>query len=119
MFLCTALQKLRDDDASALPADRVLEMAVKNGAHAMGLEDCDGIYAGARADLILIDLMQPNMQPIHNIAKNLVYAGNRANVCLTMVDGRIRYENGEYRVGCEPAEIYRRCEEITRRLTRD
>lgn len=119
MFLCTALQKYRNGDAAAMPADRVLEMAVKNGAYAMGLEHCDGIYVGAKADLILIDLMRPNMQPVHNIAKNLVYAGNRADVCLTMIDGRILYENGEYRIGCSPEEIYRRCASIARRLTQD
>ena len=94
-------------------------MAVINGAHAMGLEQSDGIYAGAKADLILIDLMRPNMQPVHNIAKNLVYAGNRSDVFLTMIGGRILYENGEYRIGCSPEEIYRRCAGIARRLTQD
>ncbi|MFR9191421.1 MAG: amidohydrolase family protein, partial [Anaerotruncus massiliensis (ex Togo et al. 2019)] len=39
MFLATGLQKLRENDASAMPADRVLEMATVGGARAMGLSD--------------------------------------------------------------------------------
>ena len=33
----------------------------------------------------MIDLMQPNMQPIQNIEKNLVYSGSKQNVKMTMI----------------------------------
>ena len=69
MFLVTGLQKVYCDDPEAVPARDVLEMAVTNGAHAMGLTDCDMIAPGKCADLIMIDLTQPNMQPLHNIEK--------------------------------------------------
>ena len=36
------------------------------------------------------------MRPIHNIPKNLVYAGSKQNVVMTAVDGRILYENGNF-----------------------
>ena len=46
----------------------------------MNLSDCDVLVKGKQADLIMIDLHQPNMQPIHNIRKNLVYSGSKQNV---------------------------------------
>ena len=41
----------------------------------MQLEDCDRL-AGKKADIVMIDLNQPNMQPENNIVKNLVYSGS-------------------------------------------
>ena len=46
MFLVTGLQKVFCDDPEAVPAMDVLKMAVTNGAHAMGLSDCDSIAPG-------------------------------------------------------------------------
>lgn len=106
MFLVTALAKLREQDAAACPAEEVLTMAITGGAAAMGLTDCDCIAEGKQADLIVIDLHQPNMQPVHNCVKNLVYSGSKQNVSLTMVAGRILYENGSFHVGEEPEQIY-------------
>lgn len=106
MFLVTALAKLREQDAAACPAEEVLTMAITGGAAAMGLTDCDCIAEGKQADLIVIDLHQPNMQPVHNCVKNLVYSGSKQNVRLTMVAGRILYENGSFHVGEAPEQIY-------------
>lgn len=116
MFLVTGLQKLREKDAAACDALSVLKMAACGGALAMGLNDCDCIAEGKKADIVLIDLNQPNMQPINNIAKNLVYSGSKSNVKITMVNGKILYENGEYFIGDSPENIYSRANEITERL---
>lgn len=80
MYLAAVLQKLRCGDAAALPADDVLHMATVGGAQAMGLSDCDVLAPGKQADLIVIDLQRPNMQPVHNAARNLVYSGSKENV---------------------------------------
>ena len=101
------LQKLRCGDAAALPADDVLRMATVGGAQAMGLTDCDVLAPGKQADLIVIDLQRPNMQPVHNVARNLVYSGSKENVRLTMVAGRVLYENGAFFVGEPVQDIYR------------
>ena len=108
MFLATALQKLSRHDASAMDAGRVLRMATEGGAMAMGLTDCLELAPGQQADLILIDLDQPNMQPEYHLDKNLVYSGSKSNVKLTMVAGKVLYENGEYHIGADPEEIYAR-----------
>ena len=108
MYLASVLQKVRRFDAAAGGADAVLEMACVGGARAMGLDDCDDIAPGKRADLVVIDLQRPNMQPLHNVPRNLVYAGSKENVRLTMVNGRVLYENGEFFVGGDPAALYAR-----------
>ena len=64
----------------------------------------------------MIDLHQPNMQPINHIVKNLVYSGSKSNVDLTMIAGKILYERGSFFIGEDPEAIYAKANEITRRL---
>ncbi len=116
MFLVTGLGKLKEEDAAAVPAEKVLQMAVSGGAAAMGLEGCDCLAPGKLADLIMIDLHQPNMQPLNNTVKNLVYSGSKQNVKLTMVNGRILYEDGRFGIGVEPEAVYRKANEIIERM---
>lgn len=112
MFLVTGLAKLREEDASAVDAWEVLKMATVNGAKAMYLPDTDVLASGKAADIIMIDLHQPNMQPINNIPKNLVYSGSKQNVKMTMIQGRILYENGIFTDAYDVEEIYRKANEI-------
>lgn len=112
MFLMTGLQKIACNDASACPADKVLQAATIGSARAMTLSDCDCIAAGKQADLIVIDLDQPNMQPLNNIGKNIVYSGSKQNVKLTMCAGKILYENGDFFIGEKPETIYKKANEI-------
>lgn len=116
MFLTTGLGKIRENDAAAVPADKVLSMAACGGARAMGLADCDCLAVGKLADLVMIDLQQPNMQPINNIVKNLVYSGSKQNVRLTMVNGRVLYEKGKFAIGVEPKLVYEKANEIIGRM---
>lgn len=116
MYLACVLQKLRLNDAAACPAENILLAACSGGARAMGLDGCDSLAEGKAADLAVISLHRPNMRPIHDVAKNLVYSGTRDNVRMTMVAGRILYENGEFRVGCDAEEIYAEAEKYTKEL---
>lgn len=112
MFLMTGLQKIADKDAAACPADTVLKAATVNSAKAMGLNDCDTVAVGKQADLVVIDLMRPNMQPLNNIGKNIVYSGSKENVILTMCAGKILYENRQFNIGEDPEVIYSKANEI-------
>lgn len=119
MFLVTGLAKLKQKDASAVDAMEVLKMATVNGALAMGLRDADILAAGKLADIIMIDLMQPNMQPINNIPKNIVYSGSKSNVAMTMIGGRILYEKGRFFLAEQPEDIYRKAGQIKERLVKE
>lgn len=112
MFLVTGLQKVQNEDASACDAVEVLKMATVNGARAMRLNDCDVLAAGKKADFIEIDLNQPNMQPLNNPVKNIVYAGSKQNVKRTVVNGKTLYENGSFFIGEQPETVYRKANEI-------
>ncbi len=116
MYLINILAKLDERDAAAGDPARILEAAVGEGARAMGLPDCDRIAEGKQADMIVIDMRRPNMRPVHNIVKNLVYSGNPGNVLMTMIAGRILYEKGEFFVGEDPETVYREAERQTREL---
>ncbi|MBD5456079.1 MAG: amidohydrolase [Lachnospiraceae bacterium] len=116
MFLVTGLAKLKENDASAVDALEVLKMATVNGAKAMGLFDADVLAEGKLSDLIMIDLNQPNMQPLNNIAKNIVYSGSKANVKMTMIHGKILYENGTFYTEEKPEEIYKKANDIVNKL---
>lgn len=112
MYLTTALQKVINNNASVMDAIKVLEMSTRIGANVMGLTDCDTLSPGKLADLIVIDLHKPNMQPLNNILKNLVYSGNKQNIKLTMINGKILYENGKFDIGVKPEEIYKEANKI-------
>ena len=115
MFLVSGLQKLTVG-AAAADAIKVLHSACSVGAKMMGLDDCDCLKPGKQADLIMLDLHMPNMQPLNNIAKNVVYSGSKANVALTMVAGRILYERGAYTFDVDPEAVYARANEIIARI---
>lgn len=116
MFLVTGLAKLREQDASAVDAWEVLKMATVNGSKAMCLPDTDILAEGKQADMIMIDLHQPNMQPINNIPKNIVYSGSKQNVKMTMIRGKILYENGKFADNYDVEAIYGKANEIINSL---
>ncbi|MBE6887898.1 MAG: amidohydrolase [Ruminococcaceae bacterium] len=116
MFLVTGLAKVRENNAAAVSADNVLRMATVEGAYAMGLKDADVLAEGKFADLIVLDLNQPNMQPINNIVKNIVYSGSKQNVKLTMVNGKVLYEDGQFFIGTPAQEVYAKANEIINRM---
>lgn len=116
MYLTTTLQKIRYNDAAAVEPYSVLQMATANGAHLLGLEDCDCIAEGKQADLILIDLLKPNMQPMHHLVNNLIYSGSVDNVIMTMIAGNILYANGSYCNGVNPLDIYEKANYIIKRI---
>ena len=116
MFLVTGLAKVRENNAAAVSADNVLRMATVEGAYAMGLKDADVLAEGKFADLIVIALNQPNMQPINNIVKNIVYSGSKQNVKLTMVNGKVLYEDGKFFIGIPAQEVYAKANEIISRM---
>ncbi|MFI3211788.1 MAG: amidohydrolase [Eubacteriales bacterium] len=116
MFLVTAFANLREKNPAAVDAMEVLRMATVNGAVSMGMLEADVLGKGKLADIIMIDLHQPNMQPLNHISKNIVYSGSKQNIKMTMIHGEMRYYKGQF-IGCEDVErIYQKANEIRQRL---
>ena len=89
MRLAALIQKPRLG-ADVLPAGAVLELATLGGARALGLEDEIGSLAvGKRADLVVIDLREPHLNPAgRDPVSHLVYAAQASDVRDVFVDGR-------------------------------
>ena len=66
------------------------------GAKAQGRLDSGALKEGNKADLIVIDISGPNMHPVHSLINNLVYSCSGGDVLMTIVDGKVLYENGQY-----------------------
>lgn len=110
MFLVTALQKYYLNNAAAMSAERVLYMATVGSARAMGLYNCDVLARGKAADIIMLDLKQPNMQPPNDIVKNIVYSGSKKNIKMTMINGNIVYMDGKFYTGGSIAAVFAEAE---------
>lgn len=95
--LAALIHKGRCCDPELASAAELLHMATRGGALAQGREDCGALEVGMRADAVLIDLNAVNMQPAEDLLSALVYSADTSNVLMTMCDGRILYENGEYK----------------------
>ncbi len=96
MYLAAILHKGVNLAPEAFKAGDFIRMATLAGARAQGREDCGTVAPNQKADIVLLDLDALNMYPIFDPTYALVYAGNARDVMLTMVDGNILYENGEY-----------------------
>ena len=83
-------------DASALPASAALMMATVTGAQAQGRKDCGMLQVGMDADIALVDFSAPHLIPCHNVLNGLVWSAKGGDVALTMVRGKILYQNGQF-----------------------
>ncbi|MBX3070167.1 MAG: amidohydrolase family protein [Thermomicrobiales bacterium] len=94
--------KIKADDPTVLPAWQVLRMATIDGARVLGVDDLTGsLEAGKEADLIMIDLQGPPMAPVirhpaRNLVANLVYAQTGSGVLMSMVAGKVIYEDRRF-----------------------
>lgn len=95
--LVALIHKGVNHDPLLINAGTSLKMATANGAAALGIKNLGVIEEGAKADLILVDLDKPHIMPVHNVLSALAYSVQGSDVYMTMVDGRILYENGEYK----------------------
>ncbi len=84
-------------DASALPSSAALMMATVTGAQAQGRStQCGMIQVGMDADLALVDFSAPHLMPCHNVLSGLVWSAKGGDVAMTMVRGKILYQNGRF-----------------------
>lgn len=116
MKLACLLQKLIYRDPSVLSAWQTLRMATINAAKALGLEDEIGtIEVGKKADIILLNFDEPNLNPIHDYYANLVYSAKGENVDTVIIDGRIIMENRKIKTVNE-AEVIKEANEAAKSL---
>ncbi len=93
MRLSALLQKGLSEDATAIPAHMALKMATLNGSEALFPDEEVGtLRKGSKADLIIMQLKNPHLFPLHNLLAQIVYSAGAADVDLVMVNGRVLME---------------------------
>ena len=89
--------RLSAGNAAALPAPAALMMATVCGARAQGRADrCGMLKEGFDADIALLDYSAPHLMPCHNVLSSLVFSAKGGDVAMTMVRGKILYQNGQF-----------------------
>ena len=114
--LAALLQKGVSGDPRLVPAQQALKMATRAGAFAQGREQEIGqLKEGFDASLILVDTGKPGLYPVHNPVSTLAYSARGGDVYLTMIRGKVLYENGIY-TALDMEHIRSKMEPILNRL---
>jgi len=94
--LLSLAAKVRFGDPTLIKPAEALYAATRAGAVAQGRPDCGIIKEGFRADMIMLDLSAPSMNPVYEMANNLVFSASSRDILMTVIDGLVVYENGAF-----------------------
>ena len=96
MHLASIIHNGLSLDPTIMKPESVIKMATVGGARAQGRFDTGSLEVGKKADIIAINLDAPHMVPDYDTLALVTYSAQASDVCMTMVDGKILYRNGEY-----------------------
>ncbi len=103
-------------DPVIMPPEQILKMATVNGAKLQGRDDTGRLEAGMKADIIAIDFRnRAHLYPAFEPMAMLVYTAQGSDVCMTMVDGKILYENGKFYT-LNPTQVIENAKAAVKRL---
>lgn len=110
------LHKVHRLDPTVMPSDVVLHMATLGGAKVLGLDkEIGSLEVGKKADIIILDLNRPHLQPIYNITSQLVYSATGADVRDVIIDGRIIMRDRKL-LTLDENEILRKAQEWKKKI---
>jgi 5-methylthioadenosine/S-adenosylhomocysteine deaminase len=116
MDFAAKLHKVHRLDPTAMPSPTVLEMATLGGARVLGMEEEIGsLEAGKKADVIVLELNRPHLQPMYNPVSHLVYSATGADVRDVIIDGKLVMENRNL-LTLDEEEILEQAKEWGRRI---
>ena len=97
MRVAALQQRQSAGEAASLPAAACLMMATVCGATAQGRSaQCGMLKVGMDADVVLVDFSAPHLMPCHDVPAGLVFSAKGGDVAMTMVRGKILYQNGQF-----------------------
>lgn len=88
------LARLQAGSPRTLTTTHLFDAATIAGARALRRDDIGRLAPGCRADLVIVDLDHPSMQPAHDPIRTLIYAADDRAIRLVYVDGRKVVEAG-------------------------
>ena len=96
------LAKAACGNAEAITASEALEMATLAGARALGLDDEIGsLVSGKAADIVALDLLRPNTQPVYDPISQVAYSCKASQVSDVWVRGKALLDAGQLEWGDE------------------
>ena len=96
MHLASIIHNGLTGDPTLMPPAQILKMATINGAKLQGRPNTGSLEIGKKADIIALNLDAPHLVPNYDTLALIVYSAQASDVCMTMVDGKILYEDGQY-----------------------
>ena len=115
IHLASVIHNGRALDPLPMNPSTVLAMATTNGARAQGRDDTGSLEVGKKADIVALSLTSPHMVPNLNPEALVTYSAQESDVRMTMVDGRILYQDGEF-LTIDKDRTYREVEKSMERL---
>ena len=106
--------KLLHKNNPNIPYNEILKMATVNSAIAMKLNNCDILSEGKLADIIMLDskLISGRI----DIAQEIIEKGSKNSVLMTIIDGKILYQNGKFFYKEDISKMYENCEKVKERI---
>lgn len=116
MHLASILHNGYHQNPLLMQPEEVLKMATVNGARLQGRNDTGALEAGKKADVVAIDFRgRAHLYPAFEPMTTLVYAAQGSDVSMTMVDGKILYEDGKFTT-LNPEKVIQNARAAIRRL---
>lgn len=106
MHIASIIHNGVEENPTALQSSDAILMATENGAISQGRFNTGVLEVGKRADIIALSLTSPHSHPVLDPIALVTYALQESDVTLNMVDGKILYEDGEYKT-LDKERIYR------------
>ena len=101
------ISKLHAGRSGTTTAWDLLRAATTAGAEALQRDDLGCIRPGAKADLVVVDMARPHLQPVSDPIKTFIWNGSGADIAAVVVDGRMLVENGKFQLDDEDAIMAR------------
>ncbi|MDR0862033.1 MAG: amidohydrolase, partial [Oscillospiraceae bacterium] len=95
LHLAALIHRGAAENPTLTPPEQMLRAATVSGAIAQGRADTGLIKVGYRADFAVLDTDKPHLTPTHDALSSVVFSAQASDVCMTVVDGRIVYKDGE------------------------
>lgn len=99
------ISKLSSDKADVANAPALIEAVTATAAGVINRPDLGVIAPGATADLTVVDMTHPHLQPLFDPRRGLIALANRANIDQIFVDGRLLIDAGRYARADETAIV--------------
>lgn len=99
--------RLMAESPRTLTTTDIFEAATTAGAAALGRDDIGRLEAGCKADIVMVDLAHPMMQPRRDPVRSMIYAAAERAVDRVYVDGQLCVEGGKVLTMDYPAAAQR------------